>query len=207
MCPVHLSLQCGCGRIAGAPVVALALASLFALGCASGTGDDPGGLSDPDAACITPGCGVYDAGASFGDAYGAVDTATTDSAPLGHDSGVTSPEDHEVPFDAGVTCALRLPTPITSCNTCLSADCCSQDNACGSDPACLAFNDCEARCVEATPDAAVPDDGGPSDAGVDAGMTACLNECALAYPVGLSLLSALDTCLETTCASPCASLL
>jgi hypothetical protein len=209
VCPVHHSLWCDCGKTAGVPAVSFALAACLALGCASGTTGDLGGF-DTDAACSTPGCSVVDSGSSFGDAP-AYEATTTDpdTGHFEHDAVATGPdvfpsEDHDVPFDTGSTCALRLSTPIASCNTCLSTSCCSQDNACAGDPACLVFNDCEAKCVE-DGDASTPGDAG-LEAGVDGGVTACIEACETKYPVGASLLSALDTCMETSCSSDCDTL-
>jgi hypothetical protein len=170
---------------------------------------DLGGF-DTDAGCSTPGCSVVDSGPSFGDApaYEAT-TSDPDTGHIDNDAVATGPdvfaaEDHDVPFDTGSTCALRLSTPSPACNSCLSASCCAQDNSCAANPACLAFDACEAKCAEAG-DASVPLEAG-SDAGLDAGVVACMDECAVTYPVGSSLLSALDECLETTCASACDAL-
>jgi hypothetical protein len=207
VCPIHHSHRCGCFEAAGLPTIAFALAACLALGCASGTSDDSGGFADPDAGCTTPGCGFVDSGFYYAPETGTMMSPETaspfpDSATPGTDAlGPTA--DTRPPPPA---CTLAMRTGIAACDACLAASCCSADDACGTHPACMAFDMCLATCAGEIPDAAIPD-AADVDSGLDGGVVACEDACETEYPEGSSLLNALDTCLETTCATDCGALL
>jgi len=183
---------------------------LLVVGCAFGTEGPTHRLSESD---MVP---LEDSGYGDAPAYSSGDSGV-DSGHFVPDSGVPLPDtgeavDRHAPIDAPLTCALKIGTGDPSCDACLSTSCCTQDNACAGDPACIAVNDCMATCAGAIPpDAGLPPDDAGRDAalgdagpGVDAGMAACFSDCQVRFPVGASLLSALDMCLTTTCATGCA---
>jgi len=185
-------------------VLSIILPSL-ALGCAFGTERANHRLSED--------IPVDDAGYGDSIVYPGVDSGVP-VVDSGHaDTGVFGPdvlgaEDHHVRSDAPVTCVLRLGTGIPSCDACLSSSCCAADDACGANPACLAFNDCVGMCAGAIPDAGGPRDAGPPEDGgpaLDAGssVAACMNACQLRFPVGSSLLAAVDSCMSTMCPTEC----
>ena len=118
-----------------------------------------------------------DAGAKHLDA-GVKDAKTVDAAPQ-HDASD--------PPDVVTACTLALPTGSPSCDSCLGASCCSEDDACGLDQDCMAFDDCLYSCVA-------------DDGGLD---TDCESTCETTYPNGASELIALDDCMEQSCATDC----
>ncbi len=83
---------------------------------------------------------------------------------------------------------LPLGTGLATCDTCLGASCCSEDQACGNDQACLAFIGCMDNCI--------PTDGGPPD-------QQCYSDCQTTYPNGANELDMLDTCMQTSCMTDC----
>jgi hypothetical protein len=77
------------------------------------------------------------------------------------------------------------PPPLSSgdptCDTCISANCCSADTTCGNDPDCLSFINCMSACTDRN----------------------CQATCESTYPNGSNELNTLDTCLEGVCGTAC----
>jgi len=141
------------------------------------------------------------AGCAYGSLEGAdhshpfgQDAGTKDAAP--HDSGKPAPEEASVVEDASIdppdvttsTCTLTLPTGMPSCDSCLGANCCSEDVTCGNDQDCIAFIDCVNACF--------PSDGGAPD-------QTCVDACSTQYPNGSTELGDLEQCMQTSCSTDC----
>jgi hypothetical protein len=139
---------------------------------------------------------TYYPGADSGSAYDSGSIQSEASTP-----DVLEPIDTARPIDSAppTTCTLTLPTGDPTCDSCIETSCCAADNACGTDPDCMNFGMCASDCEGIDPDSGLPD-----DAGADSG--ACIATCESTYPTGATELNAIDTCLETTCASACDAL-
>ena len=74
-----------------------------------------------------------------------------------------------------------LTSGVATCDTCLDASCCAPTSACLADPDCTAIVGCYDACSDA----------------------ACAAACDAAHPTGSSKLTAVFTCLQTSCASTC----
>ncbi len=84
--------------------------------------------------------------------------------------------------------SLPLPTGMPQCDSCLGASCCAEDQTCGNDQDCMAFIGCMNNCFNTV------------DGGVD---PQCQSTCESQYPNGMSELSNLDSCMQTSCATDC----
>jgi hypothetical protein len=84
--------------------------------------------------------------------------------------------------------SLPLGTGMPSCDSCLGASCCNEDQACGNDQECMAFISCANNCFNTV------------DGGVD---PQCESTCESQYPNGVSELSTLDSCMQQSCATAC----
>ena len=87
------------------------------------------------------------------------------------------------------TCSsLPLGTGMPQCDSCLGASCCAEDQTCGNDQECMAFVSCVDNCFNQV------------DGGLD---QVCESTCESQYPNGVSELSNLDTCMQSSCAVDC----
>lgn len=74
-----------------------------------------------------------------------------------------------------------LTSGVATCDTCLDASCCAPTSACLGDADCTAIVGCYDACSDA----------------------ACAAACDAAHPTGSTKLTAVFTCVQTSCASPC----
>ena len=134
-------------------------------------------------------------GADHSHPFGKDAGSTTKDAAL-HDSAPPPPQEASVVDDASIdppdvttsTCTLTLPTGLPACDTCLGANCCSEDVTCGNDQECAAAIDCINQCF--------PTDGGSPD-------QTCLDACSTQYPNGYTELANLEQCMQTSCTTDC----
>jgi hypothetical protein len=135
-----------------------------------------------------------------GCAYGTLDNndfpPLPDAAPIhadaGHDVSTVVPEasvqdvaTQDEPDVAVVEACMPLPLPTgdPTCDSCIAASCCSEDEACGNDNDCLSLINCMSACTDRN----------------------CQATCETTYPTGTNELNALDNCLENTCGTACGS--
>jgi len=112
---------------------------------------------------------------------------TSTDAPSAKDSS------GDAPSDAG-TCKLVKPysSKNVGCNQCAEAKCCAEINGCLGDPAC---DDTYVNCILAC--ALLPDDAG------DAGLSLCMNQCAIDSPKGKTEYDTAIGCADTKCKTEC----
>ncbi len=122
------------------------------------------------------------------------------------DGGATDasvlPDGRNDASDAGLdaitdAAACTLVKPYSSknavCNQCAQTKCCTEINGCLGDPKC---DDEYVNCILAC--ALLP-----ADAGADAGIKTCLDQCAKDFPVGKAEYDVAIGCAETKCSVEC----
>ena len=122
----------------------------------------------------------------------------TTPAPAASDGGVDGSVLDAAGKDAASDAAsCKLTKPYSSknatCNQCAEAHCCAQINGCLGDPRC---DDQYVNCILAC--ALLPD-----DAGADAGIKPCTDQCGKDYPVGKTEYDLAIGCADTQCATEC----
>lgn len=89
-------------------------------------------------------------------------------------------------------------TDTNACHKCGDEHCCDSRADCHADPDCGAYQNCLVACSNGT-----TVDGGPIDAGSDAGSFTCEAYCYAQHPRGLNEWAPLLTCVDVYCADPC----
>jgi hypothetical protein len=147
------------GDVRTAALVLTACAACLGACSSSGSpgsgGEDASVDARPDNDATMPG---VDAGADASDATSPVkDSGGADAADASYDGAADA-------FVCGWDGGFESP----ACSACLATSCCDVTLACEDDPSCLALNACVGQCLE--------------DAGDDAGVSACAQDCSAAQP-------------------------
>jgi hypothetical protein len=161
------------------------------------------GLSFAFCAIVAAGCAVAGQGATPFEEEVSSDAGHVDARTTSHDAGRSyeastydapppPPEDASQP-DTNISppppmCNdARLLTGIPACDQCLEANCCAPDETCSTSQDCMDFVQCGNDCFNA--------DGGPTQA--------CFDACTTAHPTGAQQMSALDSCISSSCGTAC----
>jgi hypothetical protein len=185
---------------------AIGVAAFFAAaGCATGATDD--GVAGSGDAGVTPAPGD-DSSAPAADATtppkkgpdggGAKDSG---APPPSHDASNPPPpvDSGPAPDTGGGSCTLpsAAASGIPACDQCEQTSCCAQIAACLDNPPCLAIYNCTQNC-----DNGLYGDGGTFDSTNASLVDACWNGCE-AGQITASTFETQDTCVSTSCKTPC----
>ena len=111
-----------------------------------------------------------------------LDAGKPDTGANAQDSGPAE-EDTWQPEqpDTGPQCSLGISYGTQQCDTCMSNSCCQADNACVNDAQCTGLIGCLNNCSDQQ----------------------CYTTCTNQYPSGATLLDAIGSCMQSSCANDC----